>query len=576
MLIHDMKLLAAPYWSAEGRRRAWLTLAMAMLAVAGIIAIQVRWNEWSLGFYNSLQSLDAAAFAYHVVELLVLDVAFIACTMAKFQVQQRLLINWREKLTQAFLAKWLDSQRYYRSRFHSVTYDNPDQRIAEDCRIFVEQTLELGLNLLQAIILVVLFSLIMWRISGTLAFEVGGYAVAIPGYMLWLALIYAVIGSGIAHWIGKPLIGLNFLQQRREADFRFGLTRLREDAENVALSRGQGWENKQLLGQLGLLLGNYARLVRSKKHLLGINAAYERFAFTLPLLLVSPRFFSREIQLGQLTQIASAFGEIQASLSFLIRSYPQIAEWRATRTRLCSFWRELEALPAPTDPVTRRETGLRLHGFAPLNQAGLPLFEPLTVNLAPGARLLLRGPSGIGKTTLLRSLAGLWPRHQGSAELDRDGLLILPQRPYLPAGSLYELLHRAEAPGVVDFDDTRLEQVLHLVELNHLPLHDSERWSQRLSPGEQQRVALARALLVNPPLLFLDEATSGLDGEAERRLYEALAATDITLVSIGHREALAAYHTCVMDLVPVTPPPGGAMNEVRDSDQSGTKATILV
>ncbi|MFS2070822.1 ABC transporter ATP-binding protein/permease [Pseudomonas sp. CT11-2] len=554
MFIHDMKLLAAPYWSAEGRRRAWLTLTMAMLAVAGIIAIQVRWNEWSLGFYNSLQSLDAAAFGYHVVELLVLDVAFIACTMAKFQVQQRLLINWREKLTQAFLAKWLDSQRYYRSRFHSVTYDNPDQRIAEDCKIFVEQTLDLGLNLLQAIILVVLFCLIMWRISGTLEFEVAGHAVAIPGYMLWLALIYAVIGSGIAHWIGKPLIGLNFLQQRREADFRFGLTRLREDAENVALSRGHGWESKQLLGQLGLLLSNYAKLVRSKKHLLGINAAYERFAFTLPLLLVSPRFFSREIQLGQLTQIASAFGEIQASLSFLIRSYPQIAEWRATKTRLCSFWRELEALPAPVDPVTGRTAGLRLHDFAPLNEHGLPLFEPLTLILAPGERLLLRGPSGVGKTTLLRSLAGLWPRHQGSAELDREGLLILPQRPYLPSGSLHELLHRTGEASAVDIDETRLEEVLKLAELQHLPLHSTDDWSRRLSPGEQQRMAMARALLIQPPLLFLDEATSGLDDIAERRLYKALAATDITVVSIGHRESLGGYHTRVVDVVPAASP----------------------
>ncbi|MHC8361209.1 ABC transporter ATP-binding protein/permease [Pseudomonas sp. LS2P72] len=554
MFIQDMKLLAAPYWSAQGRRRAWLTLALAMLAVAGIIAIQVRWNEWSLGFYNSLQSLDAAAFGYHVVELLVLDVAFIACTMAKFQVQQRLLISWREKLTQAFLGKWLDSQRYYRSRFHSVTYDNPDQRIAEDCKIFVEQTLDLGLNLLQAIILVVLFSMIMWRISGTLEFEVAGHAVAIPGYMLWLALIYAVIGSGIAHWIGKPLIGLNFLQQRREADFRFGLTRLREDAENVALSRGQGWESKQLLGQLGLLLSNYGKLVRSKKHLLGINAAYERFAFTLPLLLVSPRFFSREIQLGQLTQIASAFGEIQASLSFLIRSYPQIAEWRATKTRLCSFWRELDALPAPVDPVTRRTAGLRLHDFAPLNEHGLPLFEPLTLTLAPGERLLLRGPSGVGKTTLLRSLAGLWPRHQGSVELDREGLLILPQRPYLPNGSLHELLHQTGETGAFEIDEARLEAVLKLTELQHLPLYRTDDWSRRLSPGEQQRLAMARALLIRPPLLFLDEATSGLDDSAERRLYEALAAADITLVSIGHRESLDAYHTCVIDVVPVALP----------------------
>ncbi|BCX68948.1 ABC transporter ATP-binding protein/permease [Pseudomonas izuensis] len=564
MFIHDMKLLAAPYWSAQGRRRAWLTLAMAMLAVAGIIAIQVRWNEWSLGFYNSLQSLDAAAFAYHVVELLVLDVAFIACTMVKFQVQQRLLINWREKLTQAFLAKWLDSQRYYRSRFHSVTYDNPDQRIAEDCKIFVEQTLDLGLNLLQAIILVVLFSLIMWRISGTLEFEVAGHALAIPGYMLWLALIYAVIGSGIAHWIGKPLIGLNFLQQRREADFRFGLTRLREDAENVALSRGQGWESKQLLGQLGLLLSNYAKLVRSKKHLLGINAAYERFAFTLPLLLVSPRFFSREIQLGQLTQIASAFGEIQASLSFLIRSYPQIAEWRATKTRLCSFWRELDALPAPTDPVTGPAAGLRLQAFAPLNGHGLPLFEPLTLNLAPGERLLLRGPSGVGKTTLLRSLAGLWPRHRGSAELDREGLLILPQKPYLPGGSLHDLLLHTSADDAIEIDDSRLDEVLELADLQHLPLHDTGDWSRRLSPGEQQRLALARALLIQPPLLFLDEATSGLDETAERRLYEALAASKMTVVSIGHRESLGAYHTHVVDVVPV------ALPEILEQSMSTT------
>ncbi|WP_322617586.1 ABC transporter ATP-binding protein/permease [Pseudomonas sp. BIC9C] len=554
MFIQDMMLLAAPYWSAQGRRRAWLTLAMAMLAVAGIIAIQVRWNEWSLGFYNSLQSLDAAAFAYHVVELLVLDVAFIACTMVKFQVQQRLLINWREKLTQTFLDKWLDSQRYYRSRFHSVTYDNPDQRIAEDCRIFVEQTLDLGLNLLQAIILVVLFSLIMWRISGTLEFEVAGHAVAVPGYMLWLALIYAVIGSGIAHWVGKPLIDLNFLQQRREADFRFGLTRLREDAENVALSRGQGWESRQLLGQLGLLLGNYAKLVRSKKHLLGINAAYERFAFTLPLLLVSPRFFSREIQLGQLTQIASAFGEIQASLSFLIHSYPQIAEWRATRSRLCTFWRELDALPAPNDPVNGPIAGLSLHDFAPLNEHGLLLFEPLTLSLAPGDRLLLRGPSGVGKTTLLRSLAGLWPRHQGRAELDREALLILPQKPYLPGGSLHKFLLGTDTRDSTGIDPSHLDWVLELAQLQHLPLHESGDWSRRLSPGEQQRLALARALLIQPSLLFLDEATSGLDEAAEHRMYEALAASTMTVVSIGHRDSLGAWHTHVVDVVPAVLP----------------------
>ncbi|UVJ41742.1 ABC transporter ATP-binding protein/permease [Pseudomonas sp. LS1212] len=564
MFIDDMKLLAAPYWSSVGRRRAYLTLAVAMLAVGGIITIQVRWNEWSLGFYNALQSLDAEAFGYRVVELLVLDMAFIACTMVKFHVQQKLLINWRDRLTQAFLGKWLDSQRFYRSRFHSVTYDNPDQRIAEDCRIFVEQTLELGLNLLQAVILVILFSMIMWRISGPLEFSVGGLEVSIPGYMLWLALIYAVIGSSIAHWIGKPLIALNFLQQRREADFRFGLTRLREDAENVALARGQGWESKHLLGQLGHLLANYARLVRSKKQLLGINAAYDRFAFSLPLLLVSPRFFSREIQLGQLTQIASAFGEIQSALSFLIRSYPVIAEWRATKTRLCSFWRELDALPAPTDPVVASTGGLRLHDFAPLNESGAALFEPLTLSVPPGARLLLRGPSGIGKTTLLRSLAGLWPRHHGSAELDREGLLILPQRPYLPAGTLHDLLHRPEAPGVGDFSDARLNLVLHLVELQDLPLHSAEDWNRRLSPGEQQRLALARALLLNPPVLFLDEATSGLDENAERRLYEALAATDITVISIGHREGLSAYHTHVIDLVPT----GQACDSTTEENRS--------
>lgn len=547
MFIQDMKLLAAPYWSAQGRRRAWFTLTLAMLAVAGIIAIQVRWNEWSLGFYNALQNLDAAAFGYHVVELLLLDVAFIACTMAKFQIQQRLLINWRERLTQAFLGKWVDSQRYYRSRFHSVTYDNPDQRIAEDCRIFVEQTLELGLNLLQAVILVVLFSFIMWRISGTLSFEVAGHTMAIPGYMLWLALIYAVIGSGIAHWIGKPLIGLNFMQQRREADFRFGLTRLREDAEVVALSRAQGLESKQLLAQLGLLLSNYARLVRSKKHLLGINAAYERFAFTLPLLLVSPRFFSREIQLGQLTQIASAFGEIQASLSFLIRSYPQIAEWRATRTRLCSFWRELDALPPPVDPVVRSTAGLKLRDFAPLDTQGKPLFAPITLTLHEGERLLVRGPSGVGKTTLIRSLAGLWPAHQGIAELDRDGLLILPQTVYLPHGTLHELLTWADDPARV-FNEEAVIEVLHIAGLDHLALHTQGNWSRSLSPGEQQRLALARALLLRPSLLILDEATSGLDTQAEQRLYVALIDRGITLISIGHRESLSQFHTHALDI----------------------------
>lgn len=561
MFLDDFKLLAAPYWRSPDRASAWLTLALAILALLGIIAIHVRWNDWNLGFYNALQALNAQAFGYHVAELFVLDLAFVACTTYKFYLQQKLSISWRQRLTDAFLAKWLAQQRYYRSRFYPVGYDNPDQRIAEDCQLFVEQTLELGLALFKALLLFALFVGIMWRISGPLEFTLAGHQVVIPSYMLWLALTYALAATLLTEHFGKVLVGLSFEQQRREADFRFNLVRLREQAENVALTGSAGWEHARLSDRLGAVLANYWQLVRRKKLLLGINAGYERFSFTLPLLLVAPRFFSREITLGQLTQTASAFGEIQDSLSFLIKSYPEIAKWRATKQRLCDFWRELDALPAPPEPHAGAAAGLALDAFAPLDAHSHPLFAPLTLTLAPGERLLLRGPSGIGKTTLLRALVGLWPRHQGHARLDRADLMILPQRPHLPPASLRELLYLPEAPRHDEerHDAARLAAALELAGLSALELDRVDDWSQRLSPGEQQRFALARALFQRPALLLLDEASSGLDAAAERRLYQALADSGITVVSIGHREQLAAWHHHVIDLEPTARPTAPAI-----------------
>jgi putative ATP-binding cassette transporter len=457
-----------------------------------------------------------------------------------------LQIEWRTWLNERYLGTWLAGRAYYQLQLLDKGTDNPDQRIADDLRLFVEATLSLTLGLLSAVVTLLSFIAILWTLSGTLEL----WGIAIPGYMVWCALAYAIAGSWLAHVIGKPLIGLEFNQQRYEADYRFALVRLRENAEGVALYRGEQEELANFRGRFGSVIGNWWAIMKKQKQLGWFTNFYAQIAIVFPFLVAAPRYFSGAISLGQYTQTASAFNQVQSALSWFIDAYTQFAAWKATVDRLAGF---SEALERMREEAARLD-GERAEGAGPDLQArdlalalpqGKVLLAPTSLALERGEAVLVSGPSGAGKSTLFRALAGIWPYWHGVIRLPRGArLLFLPQKPYLPIGALkHAVCYPADAAA---HGDDAVAEALRAVGLGHLAaeLAHAENWAQVLSGGEQQRLAFARALLNKPDWLFLDEATASLPDDTQAALYallkERLPAA--TVVSIGHRASLAQFH----------------------------------
>jgi len=426
-----------------------------------------------------------------------------------------------------------------------VAVDNPDQRIADDLRIFVEYTLSLSLGLLSAVVTLISFITILWVLSGALEL----FGVNIPGYMVWAALIYAVVGSVLTHFIGRALIGLDFNQQRFEADFRFSLVRLRENSEGVALYRGEREELAGFRQRFEAVIGNWWKVMLKTKQLTWFTSFYGQLAIIFPLVVVSPRFFSGQMQLGGIFQTSSAFGQVQGALSWFISAYRDFAIWKATVNRLIGFEAALsevheEAGKPAGERVAEGDT-LSLERLALQLPQGGALLADASLEIKPHESVLVTGPSGSGKSTLFRALAGIWPYWRGRIRLPKGAkLLFLPQKPYLPIGSLKRVVAYPDDPA--NFSDEQVLDALDAVGLPQLKgnLDRSQHWGQVLSGGEQQRLAFARALLTRPDWLFLDEATASLPEGDQDRLYrllkEKLPAT--TLVSIGHRDSLARYH----------------------------------
>jgi len=437
--------------------------------------------------------------------------------------------------------------------------DNPDQRISEDLRLFTSNTLDLALGLLGSAVTLVSFVSILWLISGPLAFGLGPLQVEIPGYMVWVAALYALIGSGLTHLIGRPLIPLSFQQQRLEADFRFNLVRLREHAEAVALYGGEPVERQTLAGRFERVRANWWQLMRFTKNLTFLTVGYNQIADIFPILVAAPRYFAGAISLGVLTQISNAFGQVQGSLSWFIESYPDLATWKATVDRLLTF-------QAAMDQATReasRADGIRLirNGQGGVRAERLKLALPdgrvmlaeAALEVGPGQHVLIGGPTGSGKTTLFRALAGIWPFGGGQIEVPAGArVLFVPQRPYMPIATLRESLTYPSSAG--SFDDAAVAEALGAVGLARLGgrLDDVQNWGALLSGGELQRLAIARAILQQPDWLFLDEATSALDEAAEAELYALLRERlpQAAIVSIAHRPGVAPFHETQLQLVP--------------------------
>ena len=544
--------LTKPYWVSPERAKGLTLLGTVIGLVLMMVWLEVQFNTWNREFYNTFESRDQAEFFRQLGAFALLALIWIVTGVYRLYFLQMLQIEWRTWLTDRFLADWMKDQAHYRMQLLAraqtpiAGMDNPDQRIAEDLKLFVDYTLSLSLGLLSAVVTLVSFIVILWTLSGAL--EIWG--VNIPGYMVWAALVYALAGSLLTHFIGRRLIRLDFNQQRFEADFRFSLVRLRENSEGVALYRGEREELEGFRSRFAAVINNWWALMLKQKQLGWFTSFYAQLAIIFPYIVVSPRFFAGQIPLGQIFQTASAFGQVQGALSWFISAYTQFASWKATVDRLIGFAATLDQVRAEAQKVEGErvegaDQSLKIEDLAIALPQGDTLLRPTSLKLEPKANVLVTGPSGAGKSTFFRALAGIWPYWKGRIRLPKGArLLFLPQKPYLPIGSLKHAVSYPDESS--KFSAAAAEDALRAVGLGHLvgDLERSENWAQVLSGGEQQRLAFARALLTKPDWLFLDEATASLPEEDQDRLYRLLKERlpGTTLVSIGHRESLAQHH----------------------------------
>lgn len=543
----NLLALVLPYFRSEEK---WSAIGLVFLIVAlnlGAVYINVLFNDWNRLFYDSLQDKNIAAFWHQLMRFSLLAAIFIAVAVYQTYINQMLQIRWRQWLTGYFLDEWLKDRTYYRLQLKHLGGDNPDQRIADDVDSFVDQTLSLSVGILSSTVTFISFVTILWTLSGRLSFSLWGHAISIPGYMVWAALVYAGIGSFITHRIGRPLVGLNFDQQKFEANFRFSLVRFRENTEPVALYAGERDERLNFGQQFSHIATNWWNIMRRQKKLSWFSSGYNQVATIFPFIVAVPRYFAGKFQLGNLMQTVSAFGSVQESVSYFISAYTDFASWQAVVDRLTTFRLAIAAERSTREAVTRRAgkgNDFVLDQLTVRLPDGNALFENMSLDIPAGSRVLITGRSGTGKSTLFRALSGIWPFGSGTLESpERARILFISQKPYLPIASLGDAIaypHGEEASREAVAD------ALKAVGLGSLSgsLDEMHNWTLELSPGEQQRIGFARALVTKPDWLFLDEATSSLDEESEAMLYglieERLPGT--TLVSIAHRPQLRRFH----------------------------------
>ncbi|HKT94388.1 MAG TPA: ABC transporter ATP-binding protein/permease [Paraburkholderia sp.] len=547
--------LIKPYWVSEERWIAWGLLVAIIVMNLLVVWINVRLNGWSAEFYNALQAKDVKRFPPLLMTFTELAFGFIILAVYGRYLRQMLGFRWRQWLTTRFLSEWLGKGAFYRIERDRLA-DNPDQRISDDLQSFATTTLSLTLDLLSTVVTLISFITILWTLAGALTVTLGGTPLAIPGYMVWAAALYAVFGSLVIQKVGHPLVSINYQQQKVEADFRFGLIRLRENAEQIALYDGMDTERGNAQGLFQHIRENWWRVMKYTKRLTFVLSFYGQIAIIFPLVVAAPRYFAGAFTFGVLMQISQAFGTVSDSFSWFINSYSTLVEWRATVNRLREFVRVVHSprLKESVSPATEHG-GINLH-FVDSNELatehlklslpnGMPLSEVRDIAIKPGSRWLVRGPSGAGKSTLIRALAGLWPFGEGSIDAPVDArMMFIPQQSYLPIGTLKAALTYPSPAD--DYSDEDCREALRACRLEEYAdrLGESAHWTRVLSPGEQQRLAGARVLLHKPDYLFLDEATSALDPDNESRLYKLFVERlpKAAIVSVAHRESLEAYH----------------------------------
>lgn len=556
--------LALPYFTATERRPirlgpfgTWMVservaggvlLAVVVLIQLGQVWLAVLFNSWNAHFYNALQARDIAAFWHQIVIFGAIAASFIVAGVYELYLNQWLQIRWRRFMTDHMLTGWLDDGTFYKMRLSGDNADNPDQRIANDIAQFIQSTLTLGLGFISSLASLGSFTIILWQISQQAPITILGRSIEVPGFLLWVAIGFSVAGTLGAHLIGRPLARLSFEQQRFEADFRFSLMRMRENSEQIALLGGEAVERTALGRRFAAIIGNWHLIMRRRKALAFFTAGYDQAAIVVPYAVIAPSYFSGLVRLGTMTQTANAFGQVQTAFSYFVGAYAQLADYLAIIDRLDGFEQHMALANSRSQSrLTVSRTGTEVMLCVRDVEIVLPGRRRLRMDftLARGEALLLRGRSGVGKTTLLRSIGGFWHGVSGHVEMRAGAtLLMLPQRAYMPLGSLRQGL---TYPKPVDAaGDHEVRHVLGLVGLADLEgeLDATQAWNDRLSDGEQQRIGFGRAIITRPDILILDEATSALDEPAEAALMHLLRRElpGSAILSIGHRGSLVAAH----------------------------------
>jgi putative ATP-binding cassette transporter len=565
--------LTKPYFSAEERQHIeffWLSftvketwIARCLIALVVALSIIIVYfskllNDWNARFFNALQEKNADAFWHELEYWIWLVALYIVVAVYRLWLRQLVVIRWRRWLSEVYFRDWLADRIYYRMELVNTGTDNPEQRIEQDCANFANQTIAMTLGLLSEIMTLVTFAVVLWGLSGNFVLPIFG-GISIPGYMMWAALLYAVAGSWLTYVIGRPLVRVNFELERYNANFRYRLIRIRENAESIALYRGEPEEQRRLRDAFTRIYDTWWNYMKYNKRLTWLTGFYGQAASVFPIIVAAPNYFAGKVGLGVLTQTAGAFGQVQGSLSWFVDSYSQLAEWKAVLDRLSGFReamenakraarteRAFEYVPHAAHELVLKNIDVRLPN-------GELLVQFPNLKLSQGESVLLRGPSGSGKTTLFRVFSGLWPFGAGRIEMPGDArMLFLPQKPYLPIGTLKEALSYPETPDY--YDAEKCEEALAACSLKHLiaRLNERDNWSLSLSGGEQQRLAFARALLYRPNWLFLDEASSALDEATEERMYRLIKERlrGATILSIAHHPMAFRHHNRVLTVDP--------------------------
>jgi vitamin B12/bleomycin/antimicrobial peptide transport system ATP-binding/permease protein len=547
--------LIKPYWVSDDRWRARGLLVLVIAMNLTMVAFNVWFNSWQRTFFDAIQQYNYPVFLSSLLEFTGIALALILLGTYRTYFHQMLEFRWRQWLTQTYLKDWFGNHAYYRIERDSLA-DNPDQRVSVDLQSLASTTLNLSLGLLSTTVTLFSFIFILWHLSGALSFQLFGTDISIPGYMVWAALLYAGVGSYVTHRVNHPLVSINYQQQRVEADFRFGLIRIRENADQIALYEGEVTEQKSLMGMFGRIRDNWRLVMRYTRRYNIVVISYSQIAVVFPYLAAAPKYFTKAISFGVYNQLIDAFSTVSDSFSWFINNYGSLAEWRATVNRLREFHRVVFAQHLHESIVGGTEHGginihltdthsLEVENLRLLRPDGAPMANVGSFTIAPKSRWLVRGPSGAGKSTLMRTLAGLWPFGEGTIDEPAGAkLLFIPQRSYLPIGTLKAALcYPADEHA---YSDEACRDALTACRLEDFTerLGESAHWERTLSPGEQQRLAAARAILQRPDFLFLDEATSALDPDNEAAIYSALTEhlPDAAIVSVAHRKSLDAFH----------------------------------